>query len=150
MGRLYRKIKTSIWKIVNPRLSSLILYEVPKIYYKKRFHFGKNVHINSAVFINAVGNVSIGDNTILSHGCCIISTALETKNWNTRINRAEEHIDKRIKIGNNVWLCANTTVLGGVNIADNCIIAAGSVVTKSINEPNTLWGGCPALKLKDL
>jgi len=49
-----------------------------------------------------------------------------------------------------VWLCANCTILPGVTIADNCVIASGAVVTKSITESGTMWGGCPAKFIKFL
>ncbi len=54
---------------------------------------------------------------------------------------------KDIIIGNHCWLGDNTTVLKGVNIADNCIIGYGSLVTKNC-EPNSAYGGVPAKLLK--
>ena len=50
----------------------------------------------------------------------------------------------RISIGNNCFIGNKAIILYGVNIADNTIIAAGSVVTKSINEPGYIYGGNPA------
>ena len=48
-----------------------------------------------------------------------------------------------VKIGNNVFIGANTIVLKGVTIGDRSIIGAGSVVTKNIPE-DEIWGGNPA------
>lgn len=144
-GRIVRKIKTIIWKIFNPEFHNLILYEVPRIYFKNRIRFGTNVHINDGVFIHAVGGVKIGDDCTLSHGCSIISTGLYTNEWRTR---AKKHICGEVTIGNNVWLCANSTVLEGVYIADDTIIAAGAVVNKSIFESGYIWGGVPAKRIK--
>ncbi|EKD32651.1 MAG: 4Fe-4S ferredoxin iron-sulfur binding protein [uncultured bacterium] len=50
---------------------------------------------------------------------------------------------KEIKIGENVWVGAKSIILKGVNIGDGAVIAAGGVVTKSV-EPKTLVGGNPA------
>jgi acetyltransferase-like isoleucine patch superfamily enzyme len=54
-----------------------------------------------------------------------------------------------VKIGNNCWIGYGVSIMKGVTIGDNCIIAAKSVVTKSI-PPNCMAGGCPARVLKDL
>lgn len=48
-----------------------------------------------------------------------------------------------VRIGNNVWFGTNVTILKGVTIGDNCIIGAGSIVTKSI-PANSVAVGIPA------
>jgi acetyltransferase-like isoleucine patch superfamily enzyme len=52
-----------------------------------------------------------------------------------------------VVIGNNVWIGMNATILKGVTIGDNSVVAAGSVVTKSV-EPNTVVAGNPAAPIK--
>jgi acetyltransferase-like isoleucine patch superfamily enzyme len=53
---------------------------------------------------------------------------------------------KKIIIGENVWLGCNVAVLKGANIGDGAVVAAGAVVTKSI-PPYEIWGGVPAKKI---
>jgi acetyltransferase-like isoleucine patch superfamily enzyme len=48
-----------------------------------------------------------------------------------------------VKVGNNVFLGFNCIVMPNVTIGDNCVVGAGSVVTKSIL-PNTVVAGSPA------
>ena len=48
-----------------------------------------------------------------------------------------------IVLGKNVWIGSNATILQGVTIGDNAIVAAGAVVTKDV-EANTIVGGVPA------
>ena len=50
----------------------------------------------------------------------------------------------RIKIGDNCFIGQNSTILLGVELADNIIVAAGSVVTKSFLEEGVIIGGNPA------
>lgn len=54
----------------------------------------------------------------------------------------------KIKIGNDVWVGANVTILKGVEIGQGAIIAAGSVVNKSV-EPFSIVGGVPAKKIAE-
>lgn len=56
-------------------------------------------------------------------------------------------ITKPITISDNVYIGINTIILPGVNIGDNCIIGAGSVVTKDISS-NSVVGGIPAKFIK--
>lgn len=53
-----------------------------------------------------------------------------------------------VKIGNDVWIGTNVTILGGVKIGDGAIIAAGAVVIRDI-EPYIIVGGVPAKKIRD-
>lgn len=53
----------------------------------------------------------------------------------------------RINIGNNVFIGMGTIVMPGVTIADNCIIGAGSVVTKSFLKPCGVIAGNPAKRI---
>lgn len=50
----------------------------------------------------------------------------------------------KIVIGNNCFIGENVTILYGVTLADNIIVAAGSVVTKSFRNSNIIIGGNPA------
>jgi len=54
-----------------------------------------------------------------------------------------------IVIGKNVWLGGGVIVLSGVNIGDNSVVGAGSIVTKNI-AANSFYAGNPAKKIKSL
>lgn len=56
---------------------------------------------------------------------------------------------KPVKIGKNVWVAANCLILKNVVVGDNAVIAAGSVVTSAV-EANTVYGGVPARKIKNI
>ena len=52
-----------------------------------------------------------------------------------------------VKIADNVWIGMNAVILKGVTIGENSVVAAGAVVTKSV-EPNTIVAGNPAQVVK--
>lgn len=151
LGRIIRKVKTTVFKLLNWSVfSQADLYEVPRVYFKNRVKLGSHVHINDNVFLHAAGGITVGDDCVLSHGVSLISTGLKTEGWANRDRKADIHVDKPIVIGENVWLGANVTVCAGVTVAPNCIIAAGAVVAKDLTEENCLYGGVPAKKIKSL
>lgn len=55
---------------------------------------------------------------------------------------------RNITIGNHVWLGERAMVLKNNRIADDVIVAAGSIVTKDLNESHTIYAGNPAKAVK--
>lgn len=114
--------------------------------------FGKNIHVgdnfltNYNVTILDVAPVYIGDDVMIGPNTLITSVGhpISPK------GRRERHgICKSVHIGNNVWIGGNCTILMGVKIGDNAIIAAGAVVTKDV-PANTIVGGVPAKVIKEI
>lgn len=111
---------------------------------------GKNITIGKGVFINAgchfqdQGGISIGDNTLIGH-----NVVLATLNHGSAPEDRGTLYPAPIKIGKNVWIGSNTTVVAGITIGDNAIIAAGAVVTKNVPK-NTVVGGVPAKIIKTI
>ena len=87
--------------------------------------------------------MNFGNNVTISAGAKIVSTKLAIENG--LITR--KHIHEKVIIGNNVWIGVVAIVTSGVTIGDNCIIAAGAVVTKDL-ESNFIYGGIPAKAIK--
>lgn len=56
---------------------------------------------------------------------------------------------KPIVIERNVWIAAGATIIGGVTIGENAVVAAGSIVTRDV-PPNTLAGGNPARVIRSI
>lgn len=112
--------------------------------------FGRNTHIGKNVFINAgcqfqdQGGIFIGDGALIGH-----NAVLATLNHGFDPADRQNLYPQPIHIGRNVWLGANVTVLPGVTIGDNAIVAAGAVVTKSVPE-SVVVGGIPAKFIKNI
>lgn len=82
--------------------------------------------------------ITFGDNCLLSWEILMMDT-----DFHHILNEKGEKINppKPIKIGNHVWIGCRNTILKGVSIADNTIIAANSTLTHSIINPNCVIGG---------
>ena len=105
---------------------------------------GKNVFINSGCCFQDHAGVEIGDGALIGH-----QVVIATLNHDIYPSNRADMMPKPVKIGKNVWIGAHATILPGVTIGDNAIIAAGAVVTKDV-EKNTVVGGVPAKKIKDI
>lgn len=99
--------------------------------------------VSGNCYINALKGIEIGEGTIFSFGVIINSAGHDIKN----LNIIPESLP--IKIGKNCWLGANAVILPGVEIGDNTIVGAGSVVTKSFGN-NKVIAGIPAKIIKEL
>lgn len=127
---------------------------------------GKNFQIEPSFWCDYGYNIKIGENFYSNHNLTILDTAPVTFGDNVFIGPncgffpPEHPLDvktrnawleyaKPIKVGNNVWFGGNVTVLGGVEIGDNAVIAAGSVVTKNVPK-NAVVAGIPAKVIKEI
>ena len=90
---------------------------------------GNDFYANHNLIITDGAKVTFGDNVFIAPNCCF-TTAEHPLDPDQR--KAGLEIAKPITIGNNVWICAGSTILAGVTIGDNTVIGAGSVVKKSI------------------
>lgn len=111
---------------------------------------GKNITVGKDVFINTgcrfqdQGGIIIGDGVLIGH-----NVVLATLNHDFDPDKRSTMIPSPIEIGKNVWIGANVTIVPGVKIGDNAVIAAGAVVTKDI-KANTVAGGIPAKVIKKI
>ena len=110
--------------------------------------YGKNITVGKGVFINEgccfqdQGGIEIGDNALIGQ-----QVVIATLNHDLAPDKRANMIPAPVKIGNNVWIGAHATILAGVTIGDNAVVAAGAVVTKDV-PANVVVGGVPAKIIK--
>jgi acetyltransferase-like isoleucine patch superfamily enzyme len=102
-------------------------------------NIGCNVFINQNCTFYDLGGLSIADNVLIGPNVSIITASHPLEPGLRRTTT----IGKPIVIERNVWIAAGAIIVGGVTLGENSVVAAGSVVTKSV-PPNTLVGGNPA------
>ena len=129
-------------------------------------HVGKNCWIESIFNCDYGYNISVGDNFYANTGCCILDCARVTIGdnvWfgpNIGIYTPEHVFDAEertagwehslpVTIGDNVWVCGGATIVGGVTIGSNSIIAAGAVVVKDVPD-SVIVGGVPARVIRPI
>ncbi len=106
---------------------------------------GQNVFINQNCTFYDLGGLDIADEVMIGPNVSLITASHP-------LDPSQRHaatIGKPIRIEKNVWIAAGATVIGGVTIGENSVVAAGSVVTRNV-PPNTLAGGNPARVIRSI
>lgn len=128
------------------------LYKIFELFYFFVFgatryakYCGVSVGRNCRIYIRKFGTepwlISIGDNVTITSGVKILTHDGST--WLFRDDKGRRYLYRKVVIGNGVFIGVNSIILPGVKIGDNCIIAAGSVVVKSV-PAGSIVGGNPA------
>lgn len=109
-----------------------------------------DVGINGTSIIARTRTVRIGKGTMIAANCAIMDSDYHAL-WppENRITNPDFESDADVTIGKNVWIGDRCVVLKGVEIGENSVIAAGSIVTRKI-PPNVLAGGIPARVIRAL
>ena len=108
---------------------------------------GNNVFIGRNVTLSCSNKIEIGDDSLITGYCFICDSEHGMDPECGKRYEIQPMITKETKIGKNVFLGEKSIILPGVSIGDNCIVGAGSVVTKSFGEYCMLAGN-PAKCIK--
>ena len=114
------------------------------INYGRHTKIGKNVFINfDCVFLD-LGGITIEDGVLIAPKVSLLTEGHS-------ISPSERHglVPRSIHIKKNAWIGANATILQGVTIGENSVVAAGSVVSKDVPD-NVVVGGTPAKIIKKI
>ena len=117
---------------------------------KSRLNIHETACMVNTLFNTSSGSISVGAYTFTGHNVSILTGSHFIHK--TLIDRMDYPRDGRdILIGSGVWLASNSIILGPCRIGDNAIVSAGSVVLPgTVIEANTLWGGNPAVFLRNI
>ena len=107
---------------------------------------GSNVWIGANLTCYGQGTVEIEDNCDIAPDVTFLTGGHE---MGDRIRRAGRGITTNIRVRKGSWIGARTTVLGNIEIGEACVVAAGAVVSKNI-ENNKLIAGVPAKVIRNL
>jgi len=120
---------------------SVVVFTPLYINYGKHTKIGKNVFINfDCVFLD-LGGITIDDNVLIAPKVSLLSEGHPVSPENR-----QSLVPGHIHIKKNAWIGAGATILAGVTIGENAVVAAGAVVSKDVPD-NTIVGGMPAKTL---
>lgn len=106
---------------------------------------GRNVFVNQNCTFYDLGGLDIGDDVLIGPNVSLITSGHPL----APSQRRAYVVAKPIVIERNVWIAAGATVIGGVTVGENSVVAAGAVVTKDV-PPNTFVGGNPARVIRSI
>jgi acetyltransferase-like isoleucine patch superfamily enzyme len=106
---------------------------------------GRNVFINQNCTMYDLGGIDIADDVMIGPNVSIITSGHPIE----PSQRRAFVIAKPIVIERSVWIAAGATIIGGVTVGENSVVAAGSVVTRDV-PPSTLVGGNPARVIRSI
>lgn len=142
--------------LIDYYLGRLIKY-LNRTYYchgnPKKLHLGKSVSAVNTIFNVSSGNIYVGNNTIFGHNVMVLTGVHRFLNGKReklitgKPDAPSEGYD--IVIGEGCWIASGVSIIGKVNIGENSIIGAGSVVTKDI--PSGVFAaGTPCKVIKNI
>jgi acetyltransferase-like isoleucine patch superfamily enzyme len=138
---------------IRERLSEIIGIEIEKTTmifvpfytnFGRHIRLGKNVFINHACTFLDLGGITIEDDVLIGPKVNLI-----TENHPVDPSKRKYLDLKSIHVKKNAWIGAGATILPGVIIGENSIVAAGAVVNRDV-APNSIVGGIPAKVLKTI
>ena len=143
--RSQAEIRALLGKITGSEIDASLHVNLP-LYsdFGRNLHIGKNVFINSGVMFTDLGGITLEDNVLIGPRANIISV-----NHPVEPQARRGIILNPVRICKNAWIGANATILPGVTVGENAIVAAGAVVSKYV-PPNTVVGGVPAKIIKTI
>jgi acetyltransferase-like isoleucine patch superfamily enzyme len=106
---------------------------------------GRNVFVNQNCTFYDLGGLDIADDVMIGPNVSLITSGHPVEPF----QRPAFTIAKPIVIERNVWIAAGATIIGGVTVGENSVVAAGAVVTRDV-PPNTLVGGNPAKVIRSI
>lgn len=139
------KIRSLLSKITGLDVDATTMVFPPfQINYGKNTRLGKNVFINFDCTFLDLGGITIDDDVMLAPKVSLLS-----EGHPVAANNRQTLTTGSIHIKRNAWIGAHATILQGVTIGENAVVAAGAIVSKDV-PANTVVGGIPAKYIKNI
>lgn len=141
----------------DPFPSFLSMYENSILEVDRHFSIHSNARVSVASgarlclgsgYINSNAAIACFKAITIGYDVAIAENVVIRDSDNHEIKDGKHVRTQPVVIGNHVWIGMNSIILKGVTLGDGCIVAAGSVVTRSFPQ-NSLIGGVPARILKE-
>ena len=138
--------KKVLRRILEPLVKEF--YKTPHAHGDHPIEIGRNVSLANCILNSRSGTITIGDDCIFGHGSMLLTGYHDVYVFD-RYRPTLTDAGRDIRIGRNVWIASGAIVVGPVEIGDNAVIGAGSVVTRDI-PPACVAAGVPAEVVKKI
>ena len=140
-----QKIRDVFSELINKKVDETF-FVIPPFYtdFGENISIGKNVFVNHACTFMDRGGITLEDNVLVGPKVNLITT-----NHPLHPSERRATISHAILIKRNAWIGAAATIMPGVTIGENSVVAAGAMVTKDV-PANTIQGGIPAKVIKTI
>lgn len=141
----YDSARKLLEKITGQKIDATTVINVPfQTDFGCHITFGKNVYVNMDVFMTDLGGITIEDNVLIAPRAKILTV-------NHPLKPSDRHkLElKSVTLKKNCWIGADATIMPGVTVGENAVVAAGALVTKDV-PADTLVAGIPAKVMKKL
>lgn len=136
------EIRDLLSQITGSEIDQTIAVFTPlHINYGKNTKIAKNVFINFDCIFLDLGSITIEDNVLIAPRVSLLSEGHPVSP-----NERHSLVPGKITIRKNAWIGAGATILPGVTVGENAVVAAGAVVSKDV-PANTVAGGIPAKQI---
>lgn len=140
-----------LWRFSMSRIAFFVPFKSWRrsIYRSSGVNIGQRVYIGHEVLFDRAfpEQITIGDDTAIGDRCTI--TAHGCIPTHTPLKEVYPLTVKPVNIGSRVWIMPNVTIIYGVSIGDEAVVATGAVVTRDV-PARTLVAGVPAKIVKQL
>jgi putative colanic acid biosynthesis acetyltransferase WcaF len=138
----FSSIKAGILRAFGARIGrGLVIKPRVRIKFPWRLTVGDHCWIGESAWIDNLAEVCLGDHVCVSQGVYLCTGSHDFR------SRTFALITRPIQVQSGAWVAARATVLCGVSIGSNAVIAAGSVVSRDV-APGWIVGGNPAQQIK--
>ncbi|CAL1519256.1 acyltransferase [Chitinophaga sp. MM2321] len=167
------KVKLSILYSWLVKVSTLLLPNIPLFMRFRGFLYslmmkgcGRNFQVTSTAVLNSLTGLKVGDHVYIAHNTVVIGLDIEigdevligpnciiSSGNHTFLNnsyRFGKSLRRPVKIGSGAWIAGNCAVLGGSILPPRSVLGAGSVLNKKYEAADSLYGGTPALFIKEM
>lgn len=139
------QIRERLSEIIGSKIDETTTVFIPfHTNYGKHTKLGKNIFINHGCSFLDLGGITIEDEVMIGPRVNLI-----TEDHPTNPVTRKTLILKPIILKRNAWIAANATILLGVTVGENSVVAAGALVRNDV-PPNTVVAGVPARIVKEL
>jgi acetyltransferase-like isoleucine patch superfamily enzyme len=146
--RFFNRVKSVFLRLVGAKLGArIVFYPGVWIVPGRYLEVGDDVDFALGVIVTTSGGVTIGSRTLIGYRAQIISANHKIPEGKGKVFDSG-HEYKKVVIGSDCWIGANSLIMPGVTIGDGAVVAAGSVVTKDVLS-YTVVAGVPAKKIRD-